>query len=196
MAKVGVSVCQQKIRTTLLPSEKFQRKVVLSTLHAILSQLCKLHCHGNILTCTTFGTQPFVRAWWWHKSHTMAATTQVRVVMSSGCQMDWCPKCLTGKDRFICIHRSTALSPDSKYFSPFSDLKKKHGVTMLFCVVKLSKTKPDHIFFPFVPLAEQILWISAFFHVLCTWNLLMTSSQHVLFLSSINMLNTCHHIVY
>lgn len=143
MAKVGVSVCQQKIRTTLLPSEKFQRKVVLSTLQAILSQLCKLHCHGNILTCTTFGTQPFVRAWWWHKSHTMAATTQVRVVMSSGCQMDWCPKCLTGKDRFICIHRSTAFSPDSKYFSPFSDFKNTDGVTTLFCVVKLSKTKPD-----------------------------------------------------
>lgn len=142
MAKVGVSVCQHKIWTTLLPSEKFQRKVVLSTLQAILSQLCKLYCHGNILTCTTFGTQPFVRARWWHKSHTMAATTQVRVVMSSGCQMDWCPKCLTGKDRFICIHRSTAFSPDSKYFSPFSDLKKK----LRRCHHALL-TKPDHIFF-------------------------------------------------
>lgn len=196
MAKVGVSVCQQKIRTTLLPSEKFQRKVVLSTLNAILSQLCKLHCHGNILTCTTFGTQPFVRAWWWHKSHTMAATTQVRVVMSSGCQMDWCPKCLTGKDRFICIHRSTAFSPDSKYFSPFSDLKKKTRCHHALLCCKTVQNKTRSYFFPFVPLAEQILWISAFFHVHCTWNLLMTSSQHVLFLSSINMLNTCHHIVY
>lgn len=94
----------------------FPKKVFLVTLRAIAFWLRKLYCHGNILTCTTLGTEPFVRAGWWHKSHKMAAV-QVGVVISSDCLLfthGLMPKkttqCLTTSQ--ICTFK------DLKTFSP------------------------------------------------------------------------------